>query len=510
MKLKVLSLAISSVLAASTVNAFEIENLDFGQRVELQAKSQAGKLFGLRGTLGDSSLVQAPSTAAGCDLISVAPGLKCKVVSEQANLGANIDMMALWPNDTAPTHIIACNEQGAANVAVQRINLTTGVAEDIISSGLTSCDPAETTPWGTVIVGEEAGSNGRMFEILDPLNTNGVTVVKDASGTTLTSDPTHVRPLPALGQLSFEGISVLPNGVTLYQDERRPGTTTPGGAYYKFIPTTPWVDGSPAITSLDNSPLASGRVFGLRIGRNGGNTDFGQGNNAGRGVWVEVNDGKFGAPAQTIVGVDRINLQTSAQLLKLSTQYRPEDQDIDKGALAAGNVRVCGTNTGQDTAVSSSPNADNNFGTTFCITDGTIADSAIINTATQTISGLSYVVNTGVGASIPEYQTLVEHFLDFGMPDNVAYQPGRGNWIINEDGDGASYTPARNNDIWDCLDDGADDNLLSDACVKVATLNDLNAETTGGVFNATGKEYYVSIQHNVTGHGVIVKLTGWK
>jgi hypothetical protein len=42
------------------------------------------------------------------------------------------------------------------------------------------------------------------------------------------------------------------------------------------------------------------------------------------------------------------------------------------------------------------------------------------------------------------------------------------------------------------------------------SLNDLNAESTGGFFDASGKAYYVSVQHNVTGHGVILKVTGWK
>ena len=501
MKLKVLSLAITAALAASTANA-----LDFGQKIEQQAKTQSLALFGTLGTLGASSTAQAASTAAGCDLISVAAGLTCNVVSEKPNLGANIDMMALYPNSTNPTHLIACNEQGASNVGVQRIRLSDGVVEDIISSGLTSCDPVELTPWGTVIVGEEAGTNGRMFEILDPLATSGVTVT-GAGLSTVVSDNTHVRYLNALGQLSFEGISVLSNGVAYYQDENRPGNGNGGGGYFKFIPTTLWTGGAP-ITDLNNSPLASGRVFALRLGRNSNNTDFGQGNNAGRGVWVEVTDGQFGS-STTTPSVNRINLRAAALTLKATTGYRPEDQDIDLKAASLGKVRVCGTNTGQDSTAAAS-NGDNNFGTTFCITDGSIAGAAVINTATQTVSGVGYVVNSGAGASIPEYQTLVEHFLDFGMPDNVAYQPGRGNWLINEDGDGATYTPARNNDIWSCLDDGADKDQLSDACVKVATLNDLNAETTGGLFNATGKEYYVSIQHNVTGHGVVVKITGWQ
>jgi secreted PhoX family phosphatase len=97
---------------------------------------------------------------------------------------------------------------------------------------------------------------------------------------------------------------------------------------------------------------------------------------------------------------------------------------------------------------------------------------------------------------------------DFAMVDNIAYQPGLGNWVINEDGDGPEV--GRNNDIWSCLPDGDDPDDQSDGCVKVVTLNDLTAESTGGVFDKSGTHYYVSIQHNVTGHGVVLDITGWR
>jgi secreted PhoX family phosphatase len=296
----------------------------------------------------------------------------------------------------------------------------------------------------------------------------------------------------------------MPNGVVYYQDENRPSATDNGGGYFKFIPSTLWTGGAP-ITNLDNSPLAAGRVFGLRLGRNSGNTDIGAATHSGRGNWVEVVEGQV--IGSTTIG--RSNLRAAATALKLTTGYRPEDQDIDKGALAGGKVRICGTNTGQDTTATTA-NGENNFGETFCFTDGTVATSAVISTTTQSLGGVTYTINNGSGTSIPEYQTVIQHNLDFGMPDNIAYQPGRRNWLINEDGDGATYTPARNNDIWDCLDDGADADQLFDACVKVMTINDLTAETTGGVFNAAGNEYYVSVQHNITGHGVILKITGWQ
>lgn len=479
------------IIKASVVAAFAVASgwtqasdfaIDFGKQVETLAKLESLPLFGFFAPLGASSTVSLTADQANAHptrLVTVARGLKVDVVSAASNLGPNIDMMALWPNDSAPTHIIACNEQGPAQVGVQRIRLSDGKAEDIISSGLTSCDPVEITAWGTVVVGEENGSNGRIFEILDPLATTGVTV-SGSGASTATSDPTHVQFVGALGQLSFEGISVLPNGVVYYQDENRPSASSAGGGYFKFIPANPWTGGA-QIANLAASPLTSGEIYGLRLGRNSGNTDTGLGNHTGRGVWVDVGASSKLAP---------IDLRAALTTFKLSAGYRPEDQDIDKGALARGKVRVCGTNTGQDLPDTTS-NGDNNFGETFCITDGTIAES-LANTA------------------VPEFQLLISHFGDFGMPDNIAYQPGSGNWLIHEDGEGAQYTPARNNDIWACLDDGADADLQSDACVKVMTLNDLTAESTGGVFDAKGKAYYFSVQHNITGHGVIVKVTGWR
>lgn len=98
---------------------------------------------------------------------------------------------------------------------------------------------------------------------------------------------------------------------------------------------------------------------------------------------------------------------------------------------------------------------------------------------------------------------------EFAMMDNIAWQPGRGNGILHEDGDAPGFADdPHNNDIWSCLEDGADDDTLSDGCIRIATLNDLNAESTGGFFDATGKHFYFSVQHNVTGHGTILDVTG--
>ena len=483
-----------TVTAAATAAAHDFgkvhhrPRLDFGQRIEAMLRQDALGLFGFYAPLDDSStlsLSAAEADANPAKLLTVAPGLHVRVLSAAANLAPNIDQMLLYPAKH-PTHIIACNEQGSGQVAVQRVEIKSGKAENIISAGMTSCDPARVTPWGTVIVGEENGINGRVFEILDPLATSGVSV--PASGFGASSDPAHVAARPALGQFSFEGIAILPNGVVYVTDENRPGgggLGNPGGAIVKFIPAMPWSGGA-AIDSLDQSPWTAGSLYGMRIGRNNGNTDVGQGNEYGRGAWV------------VIPGAAPVNLRAAASALKLTAYYRPEDMSIDREALAEGDVRFCGTNTGQEVP-DSTADGDDHWGEVYCVTDGTVVQASAV--------AVSNGINT---SSVPEYHTLVLGTHDFAMPDNIDIQPGTGNLVVDEDGEGAIYPTPHNNDVWDCLDDGDDADTLSDGCVRVMSLNDLTAEPTGGFFDASGSHYYVSIQHNITGHGVILDVYGWR
>ena len=456
-------------LAAS---AAAMGDFDFGLFRDHQLDAHSNQLFGIAKPLEASSTKSVDAATAEADptsLVRVAKHLHVHVVTAAANAGANIDMMALWPNDFKPTHLIVCNEQGTAEPGVQRVRISDGFVETILT-GTSSCDPVRRTAWGTIIVGEEVGppNAGWLLEIIDPLNTTDVQFDRE-TGTLAGADAGNVATRPAVARLAFEGLALYPNGVMYYGDENRPFQGTPGGAYFKFIPTNPWTGGSP-ITDLDDSPLFSGAVYGLRLGKRSGNTDYGQGSNTGLGTWIPI------------VPSDNANLRAAAAALLLTGYYRPEDAEVDPKALAAGLVRWCGNNTGNE-------GQDRNWGETICVTDGTL-EEATHNEAT------------------PEVQYLVMGNPELAMPDNLAYQPGRGNWIIHEDGDGPEV--GRNNDLWACLDDGDDDDGLSDGCVRVATLNDLNAEWTGGIFDAKGKRFFVSVQHNVTGHGVVLEITGWK
>lgn len=477
--MKKVGMAFALVLALGIgVVGSALAGLDFGLDTQNLLASKSIPLFGVGKPLDASSQDSIDVSTADADptaLVTLAGGLSAAVVSAATDLAPNIDMMALWPTTTDPEWLIACNEQEDAAVGVQRINIETGDVETIVVSGLTSCDPARATPWGTIVFAEEDGADGQLFELIDPLNTTGV-AIEDGTPTCVSPPASegctgadNIVERTAVGNLSFEGIGFTPNGVMYYGDELRPSNGTAGGAYFKFIPTTLWDPANDPISSLDDSPLTGGTIYGLRLGKRGTapGTDYGQGSQTGLGSWIVV------------PGLD---LTAQAGALKLTGYYRPEDLELDFAAVDAGNVRLCGNNTGNESQ-------DRNYGETICLSDGTLAQAA--DTATL---------------STPEVHYLVIGYPEFAMMDNIAYQPGRGNWVSHEDGDQL----LGNNDLLDCLPDGADDNQLSDGCIRIGTLNDLEAEWTGGIFDASGTRFFVSVQHNVTGHGVVLEITGWK
>jgi uncharacterized protein DUF839 len=451
-----------ALVVAGGVTAWAVQGgPDAGQRHEAQLEAHSKQFFGVTSGIPQSSTedIDDPATDP-LDLADLAKGLHARAVTSGV-AAPNLDMAALWPVDH-PKWILSCNEQGPAQPAVQRINLATGAAETIVS-GLTSCDPLHVTPWGTVIFGEEA-SDGHMYEMVNPLGITNATINRLTGAVTGTSD---IVQRPALGSVAFEGIGFLPSGVGYYGDELGPSNGTPGGAMYKFIPTNPATPGE-TVTNLSDSPLTSGSIFALRVGQGSNN---GQGMQVGDGTWQPITP----APGTG-------SLRAPARAVAATGFYRPEDYNFNEGLLASGSVQMCGNNTGNEPA--------HFYGETMCFTDGTV-DQALANTA------------------VPQVQTLVMGSPEYNMPDNIAYQPGRGNWIIHEDGD-TEFERAHNNDLWSCLQDGRDADLLGDGCLRIATLNDLDAEWTGGFFDASGKHFYVSIQHNATGFGTILDITGWR
>jgi hypothetical protein len=443
----------------------------FGVLRDKELAGLSGPLFGVGRPVAESSTAQISQADAQADptkLATLAKGLRAKVVTTQGP--ATDDQISLWPDSLHPTHLIVCNEEGTTAPGLVRIDLATGTVNTIVT-GTTSCDPTRRTPWGTIIFGEEAGQGGRLYELIDPLNTTNVTLDRTTGSFSGGVGANHLVTRTALGTAAFEGLGILDDGTTYLDGDDSglgPKNGGPGDSEFKFVPDTPFHGNAP-ITDLAQSPYVSGKTFGLRVGLT---TNYGQGREFGFAQWIPLPQ------------VDNPNLEAEGLAAGLTGYYRPEDADLDPIALQQGNVRVCVPSTGDET--------NHLYGETICVTDGTVAQ-AEANTAQPEVQPFQ-IGGTSEGIN---------------MPDNIAFQPRTGNAILHEDAETTFETP-HNNDLWDCLPDGKDQDLLTDGCVRIATLNDLTAEWTGGIFDATGNHFFVSIQHNISGRATVLDITGWK
>src|SRR5262249_48786490 len=196
--------------------------------------------------------------------------------------------------------------------------------------------------WGTIIVAEEAGATGGLYEILDPLSINAPINVSNRDAG-ITGDPNHLVKRKAVGSLAFESFAIRHDGTMIYGDELAPSGGTAGGGLYKFVPTVPYVgNGHPAVTQPQLSPLASGSVFGLRVAANG-SSNWGQGAEIGKGRWVAIDT----APAGVVDLNGNVILRNAQALQKFTGYYRPEDMDVDPIAAQDGVFRACWANTGR-------------------------------------------------------------------------------------------------------------------------------------------------------------------
>ncbi len=454
---------------------------DFGLFVQRQLNDRSEALLGVGKPLSTSAL--GPFTGAdSTQAIAVAQGLHVSLVSSAVHFST--DQIVLWPTDSHPLFLFVCDES-SSDPAVQRVDLSqpANANATTILTGLVSCDPIRRTPWGSLIAGEES-TDGGVYEIMDPLSiTTPIAVTNRATGAT--SDPRVVK-RQALGQLAWEGNPVQADGTIIFGDELRPGGGNPGGSMYKFVPQFPFT-GSFVITNPAQSPFTSGQLFGLKVGSNG---DNGQGTEIGQGVWVEIDASAFRDPSGNIV------LRQAQAALKLTGYYRPEDMDIDPMVHSTGEVRVCWADTGRMT----------NGG-------GSVVETGSIYGEIVCLHDLPDAM--AVSGKVPTVRRYIAGSSQFAMFDNVAFQPKTGNVALTEDGevevvkaDGTSEL--RGNDILLCLPDGNDDDVQSDGCIRIASLRDTASEPTGIIFDASGENLFVSLQHRPTNVGALLKISGFK
>ena len=445
-------------------------HVDFGTFVESQLREHTEQLFGFKRPLEESALgpYDGPDNL---QAIQVAPGLHVSLVS--SSVASAADQIALWPDDDHPRFLFVCDEE-TTNPAVQRIDLSRPASSNAttIVTGLTSCDPVRRTPWGTIIVAEEAGATGGFYELIDPEHINAPINVTDRDAGT-TTDSLHLVKRQSVGSLSFESFAIRPDGTMIYGDELAPSNGNAGGGIYKFVPDIPFQGNGP-INAAAQSPLASGLVYGLRVAAQG-SSNWGQGAETGNGAWVAVNL----AGANVVDAKHNIILRNAQVLQKFTGYYRPEDMDIDPIAAEDGVFRACWANTGR-----------------MSHTDSSVVENSGVKTEIMCLveNPPSTAAPNPVTGTIPTVDRFVTGSEERGMFDNVAFQPHTGNLVVLEDNSVTSVkslnpavTELRGNDLWICLPDGDDDDVLTDGCVRFASIRDTSAEPTGFKFLGSGE-----------------------
>jgi secreted PhoX family phosphatase len=248
----------------------------------------------------------------------------------------------------------------------------------------------------------------------------------------------------------------------------------------------------------------AGSVFGLRVAAQG-SSNWGQGAETGNGAWVAVN---VAAPGVVDANMNII-LRNAQALQRFTGYYRPEDMDIDPIALENGVFRACWANTGR-----------------MSHTDSSVVENSGVKAEIMCLveNPPSTFAPNPVTGTIPTVDRFVTGSEERGMFDNVAFQPHTGNLVVLEDNSVTSVkslnplvTELRGNDLWICLPDGDDDDVLTDGCVRFASIRDTSAEPTGFIFTGSGESAYVNIQHRAandalgnTNHGALVKISGFK
>ena len=322
-----LAILFLSAVVLTTRPSAQNPRSDFGSFVQDQLAAHSEQLFGFRHPLEHSAL--GPYTGLdNLQAIQVADGLRVSLVSSAVASAA--DQMRSGPT-TNTDAVFVCDEE-TSKPAVQRVDLSRPPAcqrdDDrhralIVRSG--SADP-----WGTIIVGEEAGATGGLYELIDPVH---ITHRDQRHRSRHRRQQRSAASGEAAGgrqPCRLRAWRFKLDGTMIYGDELAPSGGNAGGGIYKFVPAIPFAGGGP-ITVPAQSPLASGTVYGLRVAASK-SSNWGQGAETGAGAWVMVNL----AGANVVDASGNIILRTAQALQQFTGYYRPEDMDIDPIAAENG------------------------------------------------------------------------------------------------------------------------------------------------------------------------------
>lgn len=361
----------------------------------------------------------------------VPPGYAQTIIASEPQVPDAIDMNTQNETGKFAGRYLYRPAEGA-NPTVTVTDLETGVTKPLaFRPDWESMDPIVWTPWGTLLVGEEANTQtrrdpqypqaigGLMYEIF--LNQDDPTV----------ADSVVAR--PALGAKAHEGTRFDPHGNVYGISESNPGFV------YRFVPDR-------------RGDLSSGQLYALHVTQP-------TGDRTGEAEWIPLD--------RTAVQIDA----RAAALAVGATGYnRPEDIEI---TTASGNSHD-GANTLYVAVTSPTGPVDNRVLAIDLREPAGGSDHA-------TAFVYDYV-RPGLNAPA-----------DFEWPDNLALDKA-GDLYIAEDPGGGSPTKRKGDDIW-MASPGKGVHAPASSVVRFATLTDCDAEPTGIYFDIRGWGLFVNAQH---------------
>ena len=368
----------------------------------------------------------------------VPEGYAQTVVASEPSFADAIDMNTV--NETGPQagrFLYRPSEGAVGEVTVT--DLETGVTTRLaFRPDWERMDTIAWTPWGTLLVGEEATSQskpdlqfpqaqaGLMYELfLDPSDPTRLDLSK--------GDGTGIAARPALGSKAHEGTRFDPQGNLYGISESNPGYI------FRFVPDR-------------RGDLSAGQLYALKItGPTGDRT--------GEAVWVPLDRAQV-----------QVNANAAAAAVGATGYNRPEDVET---ATSTGNNRG-GSNT------------------LYVAVTGRAApvDERVIAVDLREPQG-------GGGHDTAFVYDYVRKGLnapaDFEMPDNLALDRA-GNLYIAEDPASAPVT-RRGDDIWVATPGNGGPHAPAAQVARFASLTDCQAEPTGIYFDKGGTTLFVNAQH---------------
>jgi len=300
-----------------------------------------------------------------------------------------------------------------------------------------SLDPIVWTPWGTMLIGEEANVASKPDPDYPSAKAGLVyELIPNASDPSVLD---RIIARPAIGSKAHEGMRFDKQGNLYSISERNPGYI------FKF---TPDIKGD----------LSSGQTYVLKI-------TSPTGDRTGEAEWIPLDRNAV-----------QIDASAAADAIGATGYNRPEDVEIatssgnNRGSMNTVYVAVTGLSNPTDNRIIAIDLREPQGGSTH-----------------STAFVYDYV-KPGINVSAA----------DFSMPDNVALDPA-GNLFITEDPGGSFPAKQKGDDIW-LARPGNGPHSAASSVERFASLTDCDAEPTGIYWEFRGNRLFVNIQHRGGDH----------